>query len=345
MTAQRLLTHCAAHPLLQPADLCKFLHQSTFGCEHLIASPEAAVAYIEAEAATVQSEEPLSERLDGNFYRVSLGWLKEGLKAETLGRLFYLSAKPTGSVAQLEEKLAVAKTLAAEGRLPFPLEALETVVADWQAAGYPARHHSEEFRAAYRPAYRVIHKDFVPFLPLLAAIDRRGGTGLVAIEGGSASGKTTLSRLLEQVYDPTVFHMDDFFLQPHQRTPERFAEPGGNVDRERFLEEVLSPLSEGKPVVYRPFDCSTCELLPAETVYPKPLVIVEGAYSMHPDLAGYYDLSAFLDVEPELQKTRIQKRNFPALAARFFAEWIPMERRYWEAFSIPDACDIRIKIV
>ena len=33
--------------------------------------------------------------------------------------------------------------------------------------------------------------------------------------------------------------MDDFFLRPEQRRPERFAEPGGNVDRERFAAEVL----------------------------------------------------------------------------------------------------------
>ena len=32
--------------------------------------------------------------------------------------------------------------------------------------------------------------------------------------------------------------MDDYFLQPYQRTEERLAEPGGNVDYERFKEEI-----------------------------------------------------------------------------------------------------------
>ncbi|MBQ8758231.1 MAG: hypothetical protein IJZ20_00890, partial [Clostridia bacterium] len=81
----------------------------------------------------------------------------------------------------------------------------------------------------------------MPFLPLFAKLDGMLLTGNVrlAVEGGSASGKSTLGALLESVYDCTVFHMDDFFLRPEQRTPERFAEIGGNVDRERFLSEVL----------------------------------------------------------------------------------------------------------
>lgn len=90
-----------------------------------------------------------------------------------------------------------------------------------------------------------------------------------------------------------VFHMDDFFLRPEQRTEARFAQPGGNVDRERFLEEVLIPLREGRPVDYRRFDCATFTIAPPQRIKAGTLNIVEGAYSMHPDLAPYYDLSGF----------------------------------------------------
>ena len=75
------------------------------------------------------------------------------------------------------------------------------------------------------------------FAPLFAELDRRlAGEPPVrlAIEGGSASGKTTLGQILAGRYGCTVFHMDDFFLRPEQRTPARFAEPGGNVVRLRF---------------------------------------------------------------------------------------------------------------
>lgn len=84
-----------------------------------------------------------------------------------------------------------------------------------------------------------------------------------------------------------------FSSGPEQRTEARFTQPGGNVDRERFLEEVLIPLREGRPVDYRRFDCATFTIAPPQRIKAGTLNIVEGAYSMHPDLAPYYDLSGF----------------------------------------------------
>ena len=138
--------------------------------------------------------------------------------------------------------------------------------------------------------------------------------------------------------------MDDFFLRPEQRTPERFAEPGGNVDRERFLTEVLLPLSRGETVRYRRFDCATMTLLDAKEITPTRLVATEGAYSMHPDLAPYYDISVFLDISPDRQQDRILRRNTPEKATRFFKEWIPLEQKYLSAFAIAQHCTMRIKV-
>ena len=70
---------------------------------------------------------------------------------------------------------------------------------------------------------------------------------IVAIEGSCAGGKTTLAEALGREYGCNVLPMDDFFLRPEQRTEQRFAQPGGNVDYERFFEEVLQPLLRGEP--------------------------------------------------------------------------------------------------
>ena len=161
----------------------------------------------------------------------------------------------------------------------------------------------------------------------------------VAIDGCCTSGKTTLAAEIEKAYDCNVFHMDDFFLQPHQRTSERLAEPGGNVDYERFRETVLQPLSRGEAFTYRPYDCSTQNLSEPVAVVPKKLNIVEGTYSHHPFFGQVYDLKVVLCVNSGVQKARILER--PAfLHRRFFEEWIPMENRYFETFSIGEQCDI-----
>ena len=181
--------------------------------------------------------------------------------------------------------------------------------------------------------------------PLLARIDRLMAERervLVAIDGGSASGKTTLGALLQSIYACPVFHMDDFFLRPEQRTPERFSEPGGNVDRERFLSEVLLPLREGKMVDYRRFDCKTFTIASPRRIEPGRLNIIEGAYAMHPDLAPYYDLTVFLAVSAEKQRERILVRNMPAQAELFFDRWIPFEQRYFAALNVPERCDLTI---
>ena len=65
---------------------------------------------------------------------------------------------------------------------------------------------------------------------------------VIALDGRCGSGKSTLSRRLSDTYPCSVIHMDDFFLRPEQRTEERLSETGGNIDYERFEEEVIRPL-------------------------------------------------------------------------------------------------------
>ena len=179
------------------------------------------------------------------------------------------------------------------------------------------------------------------FLPLLSEIDKRikKGSLTLVIEGPCASGKTTLSEMLREKYDCTVFHMDDFFLRPEQRTDERYAEIGGNIDRERFLAEVLVPLKKGETVNYRRFDCSQMKLLDPVEIKPQKLTIIEGVYSMHPAFSHYYDFAIFLDIDPAYQRERILIRNSPAMAERFFDEWIPLENRYFEGARIKERAD------
>ncbi len=341
-----LLEHCARYPRLRPQDALKALHQSAFGCGHLIENRSAAAAEIRKEArGCSRPAGPAIEPLGGEYCRVHLAYLAEsGLKPETLAGLFVLSAKaPAGGEAELEEKLAVLLELAGRGLLPFSFGEAVKAVSEWREAGFPARRHSEEYRSAYAPAYRVLHCRQVRLLPLAAELDRlreRKDRVLVAIDGGSASGKTTLASELKMLYDCNVFHMDDFYLRPEQRTAERYAEPGGNVDRERFFEEVLLPLSLGRPVLYRPFDCRTFTIGEGEKIAPKPLNVIEGAYSMHPALADSYDFSVFLKIPPRLQRDRILERNAPEEAKLFFERWIPLEERYFEATRTAERCGL-----
>lgn len=347
-TRELLTKHYRTYPILQIQDIFKYLYQSTFGCEHLVSSEADAIEYIAKEYASLsENNVGTLDSLDGEYSRIPLSYLKNGLSIDTFGKIFCASSKcEHGNNAELENKLSVAKELIAEKALPFSSDEFERAVSEWKANGYQAIHHSAVFRESYSPAYRVISNKFVKFLPLFSEIDKRlqVGDAVIAIEGGSASGKTTLGEMLRSIYDCTVLHMDDFFLRPEQRTKERYAEVGGNVDRERFLEEVLIPLRKRQPIDYRRFNCSTFTIDPALRIIPKKLTVIEGAYSMHPDLAPYYDFSIFLDIDGGLQKKRIEKRNSPQMAERFYNEWIPLERIYFSQMRVQERCDISVAL-
>lgn len=158
---------------------------------------------------------------------------------------------------------------------------------------------------------------------------------VVAIDGMSGSGKTTLAGMIQEKYpESNVFHMDDYFLQPHQRIKERLAEVGGNVDYERFRKEIILHFGDEEGLVYRVYDCSM-QTIGAEISVPwQPLVIVEGAYSQHPYFGDVYDLCVFCEISEEEQCIRIRKRNGEAMLERFVNEWIPKENAYFEKYKI-----------
>lgn len=167
---------------------------------------------------------------------------------------------------------------------------------------------------------------------------------IVSIDGRCGSGKSTLAEQLSEITGAGVIHMDDFFLPLELRTQDRLAQPGGNVHYERFAEEVLSKLRERKAFTYKRFDCSTMQL-GEERMVPKlqsqiPLRIVEGAYSFHPVLGEYADIKVFSDIEYNEQLARILERNGEERLEAFKNRWIPMEEKYFTAFSVQELADI-----
>ena len=162
---------------------------------------------------------------------------------------------------------------------------------------------------------------------------------IVAIDGSCASGKTTLASKLAEHFDCNLFHADDFFLPPDLRTPERLAEIGGNIDYERLLNEIITPLLMRKSFSYRPFECSTQTLAEPICITQKSINIIEGSYSLHPRLSHAYDLKILLTVTNDIRRERILRRP-QHLHDRFFNEWIPMEQRYFVETKITERCDI-----
>lgn len=182
------------------------------------------------------------------------------------------------------------------------------------------------------------------FSEILDKIDvllQRRSSVIVAIDGNSGAGKSSLADRIERERDCNVFHMDHFFLTPELRTKERLEEIGGNVDYVRFRNEVAARLLNGKEFSYHIYDCQrmTYEEEPIR-VMPKRLNIIEGVYSMHPMLIDIYDLKIFLGIDKDEQSRRILKRSGPELHKKFLSLWIPLENKYFEARKIKEQSDL-----
>lgn len=172
---------------------------------------------------------------------------------------------------------------------------------------------------------------------------------LVAIDGRAGAGKTTLAGELHRQVGGTLVHMDDYFLPLPMKTPERLGEPGDNIHWERFLEELLLPLSRGQEGLLRPFNCHTQSILPGKPVPPTSPILVEGSYALHPALREMYQLRIFLALSQETQRERLTARN-ASLYPRYEKEWIPLEEAYFKETEVEKDChmiltsDPRIKL-
>lgn len=200
-------------------DRVKRCYQRAFGAEHMMADEAAALARLRAECASLSApgpQETCFEPLGNGLCRLHLRpALAAGLSVETIHRLFVWSAgRPRDGRADFDAALEA---------LAVTDEARAWVDA-YRAQGCPPPRHSDAYRRAFAPAYRVVDAAFARAMPLLLRLERLS-RGLVAIDGPCASGKTTLANALGGALGLTVFHMDDFFLRPSQRTPERLAEP------------------------------------------------------------------------------------------------------------------------
>lgn len=155
-----LTVHARRYPLMGPCDGVKLIFQNEFGGGHLIADEGQALARLRAEYAQVPHDpaRPLFEAIGNGTVRVMLSALDvRRCPLECLNRDFIRSAAArTGDLGRFSEKLGVLRDLCRRGVFRFSPEELEAYLDRYTAAGCPPVSHSDEYRRAYVPAYRVV---------------------------------------------------------------------------------------------------------------------------------------------------------------------------------------------
>jgi len=348
-----LLKQYELYPKMQIQDMIKLIYQNEFAGGHFITNETDSFMRLQEECHSLRVHSlgtkipanALFEKIGNGLCRLHLTALINGdINLKTANRFFVSTANSIcGGIQSFEEKLDVLRKCCKDRELPYPLEELEAYLHFYQSQGYPPVSHSENYRTAYSPTYRIVKSEYCDFFEVFCKIDallKSKDTVNVAIDGNSGAGKSTLASLISNVYDCNIFHMDHFFLRPELKTKERLKEVGGNVDYDRFWQEVIAGLQSGREFQYRIYDCTQMTLGQSIMVIPKKLNIIEGSYSMHPTLLYNYDLKIFLQIDEKEQSHRILKRNGAFMQKRFLNEWIPLENQYFNEMRIQEKSDL-----
>ena len=175
---------------------------------------------------------------------------------------------------------------------------------------------------------------------LITARLKQQPTVLVALDGRCGSGKTTLAAQLAERFPQSItLHTDDFYLPPPQRVTGWERIPCANMHLERLRAEAVAPARAGRAVCYKAYSCREGAYLPEQCVPPAPLYILEGSYSHHPILAGFYDLKVFVTCSKEEQARRLQTREGERYE-NFVRRWIPLEEAYFAQCRVEALADL-----
>lgn len=146
--------------------------------------------------------------------------------------------------------------------------------------------------------------------------EQGSGAAVVAVDGRSGAGKTTLADLLlSHLPDATVVHTDDVAWY------ESF------FDWDTLLREhVLVPLRDGQAVHYRPPAWRERGRSGAITVLGSQFVIVEGCGAARQSVSAFVDCVIWVQSDQvEAERRGIVRDGGTEAAARFWREWEAQE--------------------
>ncbi len=145
-------------PLMTEEDAVKLVFQGMLGVGHLVISEETASERLHEEMERLEpdADEPLVEWVSPEWFRLNLRAAKaKGITEERIARMLFQSAQrnPLGFTRKNVYTYCTAMDHTTRMR-----EVAERVLDEtWLPS------HSEQYRHAYHPAYRVLHKDFMRY--------------------------------------------------------------------------------------------------------------------------------------------------------------------------------------
>ena len=146
------------HPLMNEEDVGKLAFQGMLGVGHMVSSEGKALERIHAEMIGLEpdEDEPLTERVSPQWFRLNLRAVKaKGLAEADIAHMLCQSTKRKPLAFTRQNVFNFCVKL--DGSERMKAAAQRVLDEEWLPS------HSDQYRAAYHPAYVVLHKDFRRF--------------------------------------------------------------------------------------------------------------------------------------------------------------------------------------
>jgi uridine kinase len=117
------------------------------------------------------------------------------------------------------------------------------------------------------------------------------------------------------------------------------------IDWKRIRTEVLEPLLAGKPATWHPFDWKAGHGLSENALHsdPKPLIVLDGAYSTRPELQDIIDFSVLVELPDDThRRTRLVGREGEDYMKDWHGRWDVAEDYYFTEVRPRETFDLII---
>ena len=159
-----ILKHIERYPKAQPRDIYKLIYQGVYGVGHILTGK--AWDYLQEEVGRIPIEDypdrPLTEPVspDGSMVRINLRpFIRLTLSLDDLFTVMTASADVEGDDERFIELWRVFVDLVETGEIEMGLEMVKEIQDSIDRRGIKPMHHTEPYRQAYYPAYRVVRLD------------------------------------------------------------------------------------------------------------------------------------------------------------------------------------------
>lgn len=183
-------------------------------------------------------------------------------------------------------------------------------------------------------------------------LDKHSPPIVVALDGGSGCGKSTIAQCIAEELNASIVPCDDFFAanitdeQWEARTAVERAHDA--IDWRRLRSDVLESLLAGQTARWQAFDFESGQsadgtyLMSSDfkTLEPRPIIILDGIYSARQELSDLVDLSILVDVPIAIRHARLAEREEADFLKAWHERWDGAEKWYLTNAKPPESFDL-----